>query len=151
MSEGLVSRGRELLVVPGTGTVIDLDDPAEVAQALRDVRDLKRQVDEARAVLEAALVAESARQGTKTLRYGSLTASVGPDTELGWDMTVLIGLLDVGLPQARYDELVTETVEYKVNAAVAKQIEAASPVYAKVVEQARVRTPRKQYVKVEGK
>lgn len=135
------------LAVPGVGSLVDLDQPQQVAQALRDVREFASRMQEARAVLEAALVAESIRQGTKTLHLdGGLTASIGADSELEWDVTQLARLLKAGLPVERYAELVVETVSYKVNASVAKQIEAANPRYARIVKKARGRKPKKPYV-----
>lgn len=149
MTEDLVVRESRDLAIPFTGEVVDLDDAPAVARALHSVREHKQMVEEARSILEGALVAESTRVGTKTLRFGTLTASVGPDSELQWDMTEIVKLLEAGLPQERYDELVTEIIEYKVNAAVAKQIEGANPAYAEIIARARRRAPKKQYVRVE--
>lgn len=149
MTEIAVNQPREL-VLPGTGELVNLDDAGQVARALSSLRDWKRHADEARAVLEAALVAESARQGTKTLHLGAMTASVSADTELAWDVTVLIGLLAAGLPSERYTDLVTETVSYKINASVAKQIAGANPAYAAIIDAAQSRVPKRQYVRVEG-
>lgn len=149
MTDLAVNESREL-VLPGTGQIVNLDDAAEVARALSSLRDWKRHADGARAVLEAALVEESARQGTKTLHLGAVTASVSADTELTWDITELVKLLDAGLPAERYQALVGETVTYKVNAAVAKQIAGANPAYAVIVAAAQTRTPKRQYVRIEG-
>lgn len=149
MSE-LVHHETNTLIVPGTGALIDLEDAPQVAQALRDVRDYEQQLRYAKTALTEALVAESSRQGTKTLRLGTLTASVSADTELAWDVTELVKLLDAGLPAERYADLVSETVTYKVNSSVAKQIEAANPAYAAIIERARSRVPKTPYVRVEG-
>lgn len=142
-----IPESREI-VVPGTGELVNLDDAPAVARALAAVREFKGVVESARSTLEQALVDESVRAGSKTLRYGGLVASIGADSELEWDVTELVKLRDLGLPEKRYGQLVTEEITYKVNAAVAKQIAAANPEYAKVIEQARGRRPKRPYVSV---
>lgn len=87
------------------------------------------------------LAEESRRQGTKTLHLPAGTAQIsgGPGGGLDWNMEVLERLLEAGLPEDRYNDLVVTTVTYKVDARVAKQLEAANPDYAEVIDQARLR------------
>lgn len=141
------SPSREV-VVPGVGTVVNLDDPVQVAQALVDVRDYKRRVDEIRPILENILREESQRIGTKTIHLEGLTASIGSDNDLTWDMTVIATLIDAGLPIDRYAELVEETVSYKVNGNVARQIAGSNPAYAEIIEAAKIRVEKVPYVSV---
>lgn len=140
------------LVVPGTGELVNLADPAAVAVALHGLRLHKEAVESARATLEAALVAESGRVGIKTLHLPGAVAKIGPDSDLEWDVTILVELIPAGLPRERYDELVTlPPVTPKVNAAVAKQIEGSNDVYAEIIRRARSRVPKRASVKVDLK
>jgi hypothetical protein len=91
---------------------------------------------------EAVLLEESRRQGTKTLHLPDGTAEVSGGTALEWDIDVLAELQAVGLPEDRYGELVVTTVTQKVDARVAKQLEAANPEYAAIIERARRYEPR---------
>ena len=85
---------------------------------------------------EAVLLDESRRQGTKTLHLPAGTATISGGTELVWDFDTLEQLREIGLPEQRYRELVVETVSYKVDARVAKQLAAANPEYARIIEAA---------------
>ncbi len=91
---------------------------------------------------EAILLEESRRQGTKTLRLGDTTATVTGGSDLEWDLETLLELRDLGLPEDRYDELVVARVEFKVDARVAKQLEASNEAYAAVIDRARTRVER---------
>lgn len=149
MSEELATTGQHLIVLPGTGEVVDLEDILQVARALAAVRVFKARLDEARGVLEAVLVEEATRRGTKTLRLGDVTAEVGADTTTGWDVERLrAGLFRAGLPADRLNELIEETVEYKVDGRIARQIAGANPAYAKVIERCKTKVPKKPYVAV---
>lgn len=148
----IATRLSDDIVVPGTGEIVSLAEASGVARALRAIREHKQQVEDVRALLERALVEESERAGTKTLHLGDgLTASIGPDTEIEWDLDELEKLKDAGLPDERYAELVTEVVSYKVNASVAKQIEGANARYGEIVVRARNRVPKRQTVRIEEK
>jgi hypothetical protein len=88
------------------------------------------------------LIEESRRVGAKTLRYGNVEAVVSGGSEVVWDIGRLFeGLRAAGCPDERLEVLVTATVEYKVNQAVAKQLAAANPDYAAAIEAARDRQP----------
>ena len=86
---------------------------------------------------EFVLREESQRQGSKTLHLPHGTAVISGGTEIAWDLEELAKLLAVGLPDERYSELVITTVTYKVDARVAKQLEAANPAYAEIIANAR--------------
>lgn len=135
-------------LVPVLGTVVDLSKPAEIATALRDVREAKRVLDQWRIEFEERLAEEAARQGSKTLRYGDVTVKVSSDTEIQWDLAVLRELREAGLPEERYKELVATTITYKVSSTVAKQLEGANPAYAEIVQRARSRYPGRTRVSV---
>lgn len=138
----------EAILQPLTGELVPADDLAAVAAALDALREHKRQVDVAIAAFTEAAVAISRAQGTKTLRAGATTVRVGSDTKIQWDVTELAKLRKAGLPEDRYNELVTEQVEYKVNGSVARQIAGSNPAYAKIIERAKVRVPTRQSASV---
>lgn len=126
------------IMLPDSGEIVALDDPAACAKALAALREFKRRVDGARADLEAALVHHAQHAGTKTLHLDGATVKVAGGEAVEWDVTVLLGLLDAGLPAERYAQLVREEVTYKVDARVAKSVEAAgNPEYARIIASAR--------------
>jgi hypothetical protein len=143
-----VSEALERYVLPQTGEVLDLTDAPAVGRALRDVRRLKQQLDEARRILEDALVEESRRVGTKTLHLGSVLAIVYGGEKVEWDVEELWKLRDAGLPEERLTALIKTEVTYKVDAAVARQIAAANPDYRAIIERARLVVPASWRVSV---
>ena len=124
-----------LIMVPLTGQLLDLTSPFEVAGALRDVRDVKRQLDELRAFLEGVLRLEAQRQGTKTLHLGALDAVMSGGTRATTTSSCSPSC------STRRDcrrnglrEAIVETVSYKVNQLVLKQLAGANPDYAAAIE-----------------
>jgi hypothetical protein len=141
----------EELILPLTGELVPLAEPDQVARALADVRELKRQLDEARRVLEEALVAEAQRRGTKTLRWKGLEATVYGGQKLVWDVPKLNELRAAGLPEERLDELVTMVIDYKVDGRVIRELEGSgNEEYARIVREARQYVPAPWRVRVEG-
>ena len=139
-----------LIMVPLTGQLLDLTSPLEVAGALRDLRDVKRQLDELRSFLEGVLRLEAQRQGTKTLHLGALDAVISGGTRADFDVELLASLLqEAGLPEERLRAAIVETVSYKVNQLVLKQLAGANPDYAAAIELAKttVETPWRVTVK----
>lgn len=115
--------------------------PSNASYLLRKARELRDHLLLAVKDCEAVLLEESRRQGTKTLRideegHAVYTATISGGNDYDWNFSVLVELLDLGLPRERYHELVVETRTYKVDARVAKQLAAANPEYAKIIEQA---------------
>ena len=136
------------LVVPFTGEIVDLDDPMTCARMLQEIREITDQLRDARAVLTDSLLRESERQGTKTLRFGSIEARINTPMETVWDYGVLLELRDAGLPEERFDELVTTNVEYKVNGLIAKSIASSNQTYKEIIDRARSQHPRSPSVTV---
>ncbi len=139
-----------MIVQPFTGALINLREPAEAAQALQDVRDLKRQLDELRALLEGVLRLESERQGTKTLHLDGADAVVSGGRRVDYDAELLQQRLrQAGLPEDRLAKAVVEVVSYKVDARVLRQLAAANREYAAAIEEAKsmVDTPWRVTVK----
>jgi len=136
------------LVVPGTGEVVDLDDPNACLRVLTDIRELESKLREVKGALSEALRFEFSRQGTKTLELNGMKVSLGADSEVVWDIGVLDELRALGLPEERMDALINAEISYRVNNSVAKQIAAANPQYAEVIARAQSRVPKTPYVSV---
>ena len=126
------------LVLPTTGEVIDLADVPAVVGGLAELRQAGRDIHEVRRVLEGVLVDESRRLGTKTLHADGRKAVVTGGPETVYDVTILAELLENGLPQERYAEVVRTTVEEKPVAGELKRLSAANPVYAEIIGRARM-------------
>lgn len=128
--------GREL-IVPGTGELLSLDDPAAVARAHRDLTDLEADIRNAKAVLADRLAVESARQGTKTLRWEGVEVEMrGGSSTVYQAEEIEQGLREAGMPEERIREIVKETVSYTVDGRAAKSAAGANPDYKRVIEQA---------------
>lgn len=137
------------IVIPDTGEIVSVEDAGALARALYGVRERIGYLHEARRDLEHGLVYHARQQGTKTMHLGATDVKVTGGREVEWDITVLIRLLDAGLPAERYADLVTEVVTHRVNAAVAKQIEASgNPAYARIIGEARREVERPWRVSV---
>lgn len=136
------------LVVRATGEVVSLEDPVQCARALASIRELEADLREAKAALTDALAYEFERQGSKTLNLGAVKAELRGGTELVWDIEILETLLDAGLPKERFEQLVQAEVSYRVNQAVAKQLEAANVRYGDIIARARTVREKQAYVTV---
>jgi hypothetical protein len=138
----LPERISDKLVVPFTGELVHLGEPAEVARALESVRQAKYQLDDARRVLEDALWFASEQAGSRTLHLGELDAVVSGGDKVVYDELELARRLRAaGLPEERLSELIVETVTYKVDARVAKSVAASNPKYAEAIEASRRTVP----------
>ena len=136
----------EELVLRHTGELVDLEDGRSVAWALKQIRELEDQLRDAKSILSTALEIEKTRRGKGTMDFGDIKAVVATKNETIWDIEVLEQLLELGLPDERFNELVTTEYSYKVNASVAKQIAAANSDYAKVIESAKTVIEKKPTV-----
>ena len=122
--------------------------PENAADILRVVRDLRRQMLDVVKDCEAVLLEESRRQGTKTLHLPSGDAVITGGSEVEWDLDALEALRELGLPEGRFRELVVETISYKVDQRVAKQLSAANEAYARVIDAARSIAPARWRVSI---
>jgi hypothetical protein len=136
------------LVVPGTGEVVDLANPDEAALAYVLLDELGRKVRMAQIDVRRALAAHAEQYGGNTMRLPSAEVKITHPEEIAWDLEVLRELRDAGLPDARWYELVTTTVDTKVSATVAKQIARANPEYAGIIALAETRTAKNPSVSV---
>lgn len=119
-----------------TGEIVPAT-PSKAVELLYAAREMRAKMLGLVKDCEAVLLEESRRQGTKTLHLPEGTAEITGGSAPDWALGTLTELLDLGLPQERYDELVVATTTYKVDARVAKQLEGANPEYAEVIGRAR--------------
>lgn len=122
--------------------------PEYAIPLLAHLRQFKMRVQEAIRGCEDVIIGEMSRTGIKTLRADGFTASAGTGTDVEWDIATLQELKAAGLPEERFRDLVTTVVSFKVNAAAAKQIAAANPEYAAIIERARRTVEKRRYVSV---
>lgn len=137
------------IVAPTTGVLVDLSSPAEVAHALHEIRDIEDKVKDFKRVLTHVLVEEAARQGAKTIELGGLKVVIKEGEQILWDVDVLEDLLEAGLPQERFDELVKVECTHKVSKREADRIAAGRPEYAEIIETAKTVIPRVPYATIE--
>lgn len=138
-----------MALMPVTGEVINLDDPNQCARAYDTLAEIERQVRTAKQAVAQALIDYRTRSGSgATFRVEAAEVKISEPSDISWNMEVLSELLQAGLPDARWQELVTRTVDTKVSATVARQIGKANPVYAEIVERAQTRTPKRPTVTV---
>ncbi len=139
----------DVLVVPASGELVDLNDAEQVARAYRHVRELEELLKDAKAVLTDALVVRSQIEGSKTLHTGGGKVVVKGGQDVLWNAQGLKrDLLSAGMAPERVREIVTETIEYRVVASEAKRAGAANPAYAAAVERNRTTSPKRPYVSV---
>lgn len=136
------------LVVPTTGEMISLEDPEQCARVLYEIRELEYQVKVLKAALRDSIVEHSRLQGTKTIHFQGMSATVGTTTSITWDYEVLTELLAAGLPEERFNELVMTEISYKVNASVANSIAKSNEVYGEIIERAKTREEKKASVTI---
>jgi hypothetical protein len=127
---------------PLTGEMVRTSDMPAVARVLQELRHHRQQVSNLISDFTQAVVVESQLQGKKTLEADGLKIEIRGGSEVEWDIETLLELHALGLPEARYRELVTEVVSYKVNGSVARQIAGARPEYAAVIERAKRQVPK---------
>lgn len=133
-----------------SGEIVDLEnEPERIPQLVRELRELRAHVNDAIGFVTEHVARMSLTAGTKTIALGGSKVRLTGDTEVHWDVQVLEELLEAGLPQERYAELVTEEISYKVNASVANQIKSSNPAYREIVERARTVLPHRPSLKVE--
>lgn len=126
------------VIDPHTGGLIDVSDPATAAAFLDALRQSKHTIDSVISQVTEIVTREFERQGTRTINAGRYELEQKETASYEWDLTILVGLLDAGLPPDRYAEFVNETVIAKPKQSIAKQLE-TNPAYKEIIEQARRR------------
>lgn len=137
-----------MAIIPTTGEIVPLDDPEKCARALVEIRELERKLRELKRVLGESIVEYSRQQGSKTVRFEGVTAQVGSFTKTEWDYEILSELVDAGLSEDRFNELVLMEVSYKINGSVANSISRSNENYAEIIRRAKKEIPRDATVTV---
>ena len=125
------------LVDVSTGELLEAT-PDNAHRVLQAARDLEQRIREVKAAVTDWVLAESQRQGTKTLHSagGDLVLSGGPAVD--YDPSDLAQLLrDAGCPEDRVDAVVVPEITYKVNRSVLRQLVAANADYGAAADSAR--------------
>lgn len=122
--------------------------PASVDNAalvLAAAREMKRRLDRVIGDATSFLLAESQTQGAKTFHtgHGKVELSGGPTID--YDPSDLMeALREAGCPEERISAAVEETISYRVNRSVLRQLVGANPDYKAAAELAE-RTLEKPY------
>ena len=94
------------LVNPMTGEIVKPDEIDKIVQVVRDLKAHQDEVRSAQAAFGSILVEYSKTVGKRTLVAGGVKFEVSAADEIEWDIDKLAELRELGLPEARYDELV---------------------------------------------
>jgi hypothetical protein len=135
------------LVLAHSGQLVNLDDLTQVASAYEEVSRIKQALTEADRLLRESFAHHARMNGTKTLYVdgvGKFEVKGSERTEYPDPLSLAEALLAAGMPQEVVNEIVVETVSYKVDARRAARAAAANPEYAEIIERWRVvqeRTP----------
>lgn len=144
-----MSDEQQMALMPVTGEVVNLDDPNQCARAYDTLLDIERQVTVAKRAVADAIIDYRRRSGqAATFRVEAAEIKISESVDISWDMDELRQLLAAGLPDDRWQELVTTTVSTKVSATVARQIAKSNERYAAIIERAQTRTPKRPSVTV---
>lgn len=136
------------LVDPQTGELVNAADLQQAGVYLDVLRRRKRELDDMIQVVESVALAEMAARGQGTVRVGRVQLSRKGGRKYEYDFEELHKLLDEGLPEDRYAELVKPTVTYKVDRNALKQIAAANPVYDQIISQATTEVEGRTWIEV---
>lgn len=139
------------IILPVTGEIIDRADPVACGNALVELRNHKAMIQAAERELADAIIEQSTRLGTKTVRLGRGKAIIKGGRETVYDPEKLeAGLRRAGMPEDRIREIVLETVTYRVAAVEAKRAAGANPVYARLVKRHSTVVEKRPSVTIEG-
>jgi maltooligosyltrehalose synthase len=134
MTELAVPTSGSLLLNVATGELL----PATVENAatvLEVAREIEANLRAVKAAATAWLVEEAMRQGTKTFHVGQKKIELTGGNVVEYDADDLVeALRAAGCPEARIAEAVEETVSYKVNRSVLRQLVGANPAYKAAAE-----------------
>ena len=139
----------DALVIPGTGEIVEPDDPAAVARALDGLGALQRQLGDVRRHLIELLVEEAQRQGTKTLHVQGGKVTLTGGTRTRWDLDKLNELEQAGLPAERLNAFLRPKVTWSPDGNVARQLRGANEEYRRIIDEARITEPAPWGCKVE--
>ena len=136
-----------LLLVPGTGELIDPTDLEQCVNALAEVREFEQRLREFKLAVTDAVIDHHQRYGKAIPLEDGRTVSLTAGEEVVYDAEQIeLELREAGMPEQRIREVVVETVSYKVAAQQAKYAAAANPAYAEIIERHRQTVPKQRYV-----
>lgn len=140
----------DIVTLPHSGEMIDLNSVEQVARAFSEIRDLESRIREVRGMLADAIVARSTIVGSKTMHVeGVGKIEVKGGTETVYDAAqIKRDLLAAGMPRERVAQIVVETIEMKVSAIEAKKAASANPAYAEIIERHKTAFPKRASVSV---
>lgn len=138
MSE--TEHSQDIVVIPTSGVVVNLNDERETAIAYRDLKEIRTELDRIDRTLREALGARKKILGTGTFHLeGVGRVEVKGGTETKWDIPALEGgLREVGCPEETIREIVKPVTGWEVDAARANRAAKANPEYARVIEDAKI-------------
>ena len=124
-----------------TGELIEADDYQALAQAWASMQEYRLRLSDAMRGITEILVQEAARRGSREIE--GLT--VEQKTTYSWQMPSLEQLLAAGLPQDKWDEIVTPQPP-KVDARKMLAVGRVNPEYQSIIEGS-YEADTKRYVK----
>lgn len=130
-------RESEVMTIPGTGVVVNMNEMREVAVALQDIRGLEQSFREVKRALTDALVRYWQKGGTaKTFAVGGgRTVVITGGPEKAYDAEAIRDeLIAAGMSTERASEIVVEEITYTVKAVEANKAAKANPEYAAIIE-----------------
>lgn len=131
-----------------TGELLDPRNLEQLGDYLERLRELRQAVQDEIGGITGLVVSLSSQYGKKTLRSGDVKVEVKSNVKREWDLDVLDQLLDAGLPLERWEEMVKSEVVTTVSWAIAKQLKASNPEYARIIDEAMTEIPTSTYVTV---
>jgi hypothetical protein len=149
MTEIEVARPAEVILP--TGEIVDMSDPASLAQAYEKVREIEQTLREIRGFIIEGVAAYAEHRGAgKTIHLESgLKITLKGGEDIRWDAQQLEGdLREAGMDEDRIREIVIEEISYRVSANEAKKAASVNPAYAAAVERARHAAPARPTISV---
>jgi hypothetical protein len=132
--------------VPWSGEIIDVSDPAVVATALYELREMRRRMAEFEEAAQQMLLDQMDTRGQWTMRFGDREVEGStPGDDYYYDVEQFRKVLEAGLPEDRFNEIVTVKVTESVNRTKAKAL-LKVPQYEQIVKDARVDTAKRRRV-----
>jgi hypothetical protein len=122
----------DLVILPGTGELVDIATVDGARRGMRMVSEMRQQLSEFNDACRRTLLEESDRRGQLSWEAdGHMVRVGGAGVVEEYDIAILHELIDAGLPESRWAELVT--YEPKVDGRIIQQLK-RNPTYAAVIE-----------------